>query len=112
MIALVEPPSASSTRNAFSTDLALTRRSGVSVEPIRRTAAAPVASAARRAAGGGGGGAPPTAGGGAAREKICQGPPTSPPGGGAGPTPAQAPAVTASRPSTCEISSLSTSPAR
>ncbi len=47
MIALVEPPSASSTRSAFSTDFALTIRSGVSFEPISRTAAAPVASAAR-----------------------------------------------------------------
>ena len=48
MTALVEPPSASSTRSAFSTDFALTMRSGVSFEPISLTAAAPVASAARR----------------------------------------------------------------
>ena len=39
MIALVEPPSASSTRSAFSTDFAVTILSGVTAEPIRLTAA-------------------------------------------------------------------------
>ena len=48
MIALVEPPIASSTLSAFSTAARVTMRSGVSLEDARLSAAAPLASAARR----------------------------------------------------------------
>ena len=47
MTPLVEPPSASSTRAAFSTEPWVMMRSGVRPMPIMRTAAAPEASAAR-----------------------------------------------------------------
>ena len=42
MIALVDPPAASKTRSAFSTDFRFTMRSGVSWEPISLTAACPL----------------------------------------------------------------------
>jgi hypothetical protein len=48
MMALVEPPIDSSTRNAFSTDFGVMILSGVSFEPISLTASAPVSSAARK----------------------------------------------------------------
>jgi hypothetical protein len=45
-MALVEPPSDISTRNAFSTDFSVMIRSGRSLLPIRATAALPLSSAA------------------------------------------------------------------
>ncbi len=104
-MALVEPPSARRTRKAFSTEPGVTMRSGVSLEPIRRTAAAPVASAARsRSACTAGiaavpGSIMPRA---SARQAMVE----------AVPMTAQVPAVVASRPSTASISVASMSPAR
>ncbi len=103
--ALVEPPMASSTRSAFSTDFRFTIVSGVSLEPISFTAAAPVASAARRrsACTAGMAAVPgrimPSA---SARQAMVE----------AVPITAQVPAVVASLPSTSEISSASILPAR
>ena len=103
--ALVEPPSASSTRSAFSTDFLLTMRSGVSAEPMSFTAAAPVASAARSRSA-------CTAGMAAVPGRIMPSASAMQAMVEAVPITAQVPAVTASWPSTSEISAALTSPAR
>ena len=105
MIALVEPPSASSTRSAFSTDFSLTILSGVTAEPIRLTAAMPVASAARRRSA-------CTAGIAAVPGRIRPSASAMQAMVEAVPITAQVPAVTARLLSTCAISSALTSPAR
>src|SRR5258708_2992790 len=102
---LVEPPIASSTRSAFSTDFAVMMTSGVSLEPISLTASAPVASAARsRSACTAGMAAVPgsTMPSASTRQAMVE----------AVPITAQVPAVVASLPSTSLISLSSTLPAR
>ena len=105
MTALVEPPIASTTRSAFSIDLALIMRSGVRFEPMSRTAAAPVASAARSRSA-------CTAGIAAVPGRIMPSASAAQAMVEAVPMTAQVPAVTASRPSTSMISLCATSPAR
>ena len=105
MTPLVEPPSASSTRAAFSTDAAVTILSGVRSDRARATARAPVASAARsRSACTAGiaavpGSVMPSASAMAAMVEAV-------------PMTAQVPAVVTSRPSTASISGLPSLPAR
>ena len=105
MIALVEPPSASSTRSAFSTDFALTIWSGVTCrtdEVDRRDAGrlgrAQAVGVHRRDRGGARQDQPSAS----AMQAMVE----------AVPITAQVPAVTARLPSTSAISSALTSPAR
>ena len=105
MIALVEPPSASSTLSAFSTDFGVMILSGVSDEPASSTARRPVASAARSRS--------------ACTAGIAAVPGRTMPSVSAMqamvlavPMTAQVPAVVASRPSMSSISSAPMPPAR
>ncbi len=105
MIALVEPPSASRTRIAFSTASAVMIRLGRRSEPISDTAIRPVSSAMRSRSAS-------TAGIAAAPAGIMPSASASDAIVLAVPMTAQEPAVLASRRSTASISSSLTSPAR